>query len=274
VTPVRVRGRRLARLAVGASVLLLAAVLFAGCRREVVPEVAVAAAADLRFTLEDVIAAFSQAHPGLKVVATYGSSGNFYAQLVQGAPFDLFLSADAAHVEKLLEREAADPDDAFRYALGRLAVVSKRFDPARGLELVADPQVRHVAVAHPVHAPYGRAAMAALDRAGLAEAARPKLVTGDNVAQAAQLVEAGAADVGIVALGLSRGFGGRLPFAALPIEVHPPIEQAGVVLKRARDPDAARAFARFLTGLEARALLDRDGFLSPAETTWTGPPSR
>lgn len=229
--------------------------------------VRVAAAADLKWALEAVLPAFEQAHPGIRVVVSYGSSGSFHAQLRQRAPFDLFLSADLAYAQDLADRGLAEPP--FRYARGPLALWVRQDSPLdlqrEGLRALADPRVRRIAIANPKHAPYGRAAEHALRTAGLLEQLRPKLVIGENVAQAAQFVQAGAADAGILALSLATApvlrTQGR--FLELPAQLAPPLEQGGTILAWARDPAAARAFRAFLTGAEGRRILARFGFKPP-----------
>ncbi len=164
--------------------------------------VRVAAASDLNAAMADVIARFSANRP-IDVSVSYGSSGTFYAQLSNGAPFDVFLSADAEYPRQLAARGLAQPGGDFVYAIGRLVVWVARessIDVAHeGLQALAAPSVAHVAIANPEHAPYGRAAVAALRWARLDERVRPKLVFGENVAQALQFAETGAADAAIVA---------------------------------------------------------------------------
>src|SRR5262245_15335488 len=151
--------------------------------------VAVAAASDLKFAMDELVAEFGRAHPDIKVVVTYGSSGNFHAQIANGAPFDAFFSADAQYPRLLAEAGLADKGSVFLYAIGRIVLwVPKTSSIAveRGLSVLADRSVRHVAIANPKHAPYGRAAEAALRAAGVYDAVQSKLVFGENIAQTAQ----------------------------------------------------------------------------------------
>lgn len=231
-------------------------------------EVQVAAASDLRFALDEVLETAAAQHPGLRTSVTYGSSGQFLQQIDNGAPFDLYLSADAAYPRELVAAGLAEQDDLFTYATGRLVVwvpEGSVLDPADGLAVLADPRVRSVAVANPEHAPYGVAAVAAMRAAGVLDAAEPKLVLGENVSQAAEFVRAGQADVGVVALSLVlsdplREVGS---WAEVPPELFPPLEQGGVVLAGAEDPDAARRVRDVLLGEQGRAALDRYGFTLP-----------
>ena len=232
--------------------------------------VAVAAAADLRFVLADLVADLRAARPDLLVEVTYGASGSLVAQITQGAPFDVFLSADEALARGLVASDLADGRTLFRYARGHLALWAPRSLPldvaALGLRALLDPAVRHVAVANPAHAPYGRAALAALKSARVDLAVTPKIVMGENVAQALQMAQSGAAEVALVARSLtvapSPAAGGRV--YSVPAALHLPIDQAAVTLRRARDPAAAAVFTAFLRSPSALARFARYGFDPPA----------
>lgn len=228
----------------------------------------IAAASDLQFALADVLAAFQAEHPEFEVKVSYGSSGNFYAQLSRGAPFDLFLSADVAYVDKLVASGAADASSRFVYGTGRLALYSGPSSPvsaARGLAVLADPAVRRVAIANPRHAPYGRAAEAALRSLGYDAYVRDKLVFGENVAQTAQFIADGGADVGIIALSFasSPALRGKGTWIEVPSSSHPPLDQGGCILRRSEDPDGARLLRGFLLSTPARDILRRYGFARP-----------
>ncbi|HEX4590596.1 MAG TPA: molybdate ABC transporter substrate-binding protein, partial [Gemmataceae bacterium] len=169
--------------------------------------VRVAAAADLKFAFDELSAAFRKEHPQFKVEVVYGSSGNFFAQLSEGAPFDLFLSANMDYPKKLVEQGRGVPGSVFVYAVGHLVVWVPKASPLDleklGIRATAEPAVRKLALANPRHAPYGQAAEAALKRAGIYEQVKDRLVFGENVAQTAQMVDTGAADVGLIALSLA-----------------------------------------------------------------------
>jgi molybdate transport system substrate-binding protein len=248
----------------GASALLAACWLCAGCARAPrTHTLSVAAAADLQFALEEASGSFRQAHPDTQLRVSYGSSGNFYAQIRNGAPFDLFLSADAQY-PRTLAHDGLAAGAVFDYAAGRIVVWvpnSSMLDPARALR---DPSVRHVAIANPAHAPYGRAAEAALRAMGLYDGLQAKLVLSENISQAFQFVQSGAADVGIVALSLASApvARGQGRYWEVPAETYPKMEQCGVILK---DSAAARQFRDWLTGPAGRALLLRYGFSLPGD---------
>lgn len=245
--------------------LLLGLALAAGLRAQ--GTVAVAAAADLQFALADVKAAFVQAHPGVQVATTFGSSGNFYAQIANGAPFDVFLSADESYPQKLVQAGLADATSAFRYSRGRLVLWVPKGSPVPlerlGMKALLDPSAKRIAIANPRHAPYGRAAEAALAKLGLLDAVQPRFIFGENIAQTAQFVQSGAADIGVLALSLAKAPAlapvGR--FVEVPLETYPPLFQGGVVLARAKNNPLAKAFCDFLQGPEGRDILRRYGFI-------------
>lgn len=254
----------LAAMAVAAAV----AVAGAGGRAQPHP-VRIAAASDLRFALGEVVARLRQVRPAFDVQVTYGSSGTFFAQLVNGAPFDLFMSADTDYPKQLALRGLTLPGSEFTYAVGRLAVwvpAASLLDVEKnGLQVLVDPHVMHVSIANPATAPYGRAAEAAMRQAAVYDRVKPKLVLGENVAQALQFVQSGSADVGVVALSLAIAptvkDSGR--FWIVPLEMYPRMEQGGVILRSAARADAARAVRAFLVGDEGRSILKRCGFFLP-----------
>jgi molybdate transport system substrate-binding protein len=231
--------------------------------------VAVAAAADLRFAMDDLIAIYVAAHPGVTVEPTYGSSGTFVTQISEGAPFDVYFSADAAYPRKLETAGLAVSGSTELYGIGQIVVWvpnDSMLDIAtRGLEALTDPSVKTIAIANPEHAPYGRAAEAAMRTAGIYDAVKSRFVLGENVAQAAQFVESGNADIGVIALSLAVApdLKDRGRYAVVPIESYPRLEQGAVVLTSAANPDAALSFLDFVLGPDGRTVLDRYGFLLP-----------
>ncbi len=231
--------------------------------------VRIAAAADLRFALEEIITEFNQAEPDTKVETTYGSSGNLSTQLANGAPFDVFLSADRSYAHRLVEQQLAAADSEFVYGIGQIVVWVPNSSPLDldkiGIGAVAEATVRKVAIANPEHAPYGRAAEAAFRALGVYDAVRDRLVLGENVAQAAQFVESGAADVGVIALSLAMAptMRDKGRYWRVPLDAYPRLEQAGIVLTAAGDPDAARRFRSFVISPRGRELLARYGFIQP-----------
>jgi len=248
------------------SVLLIG---LAGCRTEIGPsvqEVSVAAAADLKFALDEISREFENQHKDVRIQITYGSSGNFYSQLANQAPFDVFLSADVEYPRKLSQQGFTLDDSDFTYAVGRIVV----WVPARSpinveklrMNALQEPNVNHIAIANPQHAPYGRAAEAAMRSLSVYELVKQKLVFGENVAQTLQFVQSGNAAIGIVALSLAVSPTVREQgrYWEVPLDSYPRIEQGGVILKWAKNVDAARVFRAFLTSPEGRSILKKYGF--------------
>jgi molybdate transport system substrate-binding protein len=224
----------------------------------------IAAAADLQPVLPRLAAAFTKA-TGHSVRATYGSSGNFFAQIGNGAPFDLFLSADIAYPAQLEAAGLAEPGTLTAYASGAIVLWARNGSPVdvnTGWSALTGDRVRRIAIANPDHAPYGGAAVTALRNAGIYDRVRAKLVFGENVSQAAQFVQSGNADAGIIPLSLATSAplmaAGR--YMRISPSLYPPIEQAAVILRRSTNKEAARAFLRFLRQPDIVAMLEQAGF--------------
>src|SRR5580658_558662 len=230
-------------------------------------EIRVAAAADLQFAMKDVAAQFEK-QTGTKVDVTYGSSGNFFSQLQNGAPFDLFFSADIDYPRKLQEAGFAEPGTLYEYAIGRIAIwtpADAKVDVVRqGWKTLLDASVQKIAIANPEHAPYGRAAVAALEKAGIYDQVKAKLVYGENISQAAQFVQSGNAQAGIVAMSLAVSPGMKEGKRwEIPVDMHPPIEQAAILLKTSKNKTNASAFLEFVKSEGGRATLGKYGFTIP-----------
>jgi molybdate transport system substrate-binding protein len=230
-------------------------------------EIRVAAAADLKFAMGELAEGFEK-RTGTEVEVTYGSSGNFFSQIQNGAPFDLFFSADMEYPKNLEASGLAEPGTLHPYAVGRIVIW---MPPESSVELsklgwnaLLDASVRKIAIANPEHAPYGGAAVAALQKAGIFEQVKAKLVYGENISQAAQFVQSGNAQAGIVAMSLavSPGMkdGKRWEF---PADMHPAIEQGAIILKSAKNKDAAKAFLEFGKSPAGIAILAKYGFAPP-----------
>ncbi len=249
-----------------AAACLLALVSGCSTTDESTSTVRIAAASDLRFALDEITGIVAQEHPEIELSVTYGSSGQFVQQIRNGAPFDLYLSADRAYVDDLVTEGLADSEDVFEYAVGRLVTWYPSGAPATpDLAGLADPRVRTVAIANPEHAPYGVAAMAALESTGLLDSVQPKLVLGENVSQAAEFARTGNADAAIVALSLVladpvRDVGA---WTEVPLDAFPRLLQAGTVLTSAQDPGAARTVAGIITSDTGRRILADYGFTFP-----------
>lgn len=230
--------------------------------------VRIAAASDLKFALDEIAANFEAANPGVDVQPTYGSSGVFVQQITEGAPFDLYLSADIALAEQLAAYGLAAPEDVFSYAVGRLVVWApddSPVDPTAGLAALATPEATRVAIANPEHAPYGRAAVAALETAGLYSQVQDKLVLGENIAQTAEFVASGNAQVGVIALSLALApeLAGSGRYVEVPLDSFPRLDQGGVVIAESPNVDRARAVQDHMLGDAGLETLERYGFFLP-----------
>lgn len=250
------------------SASLLALLFFLGASNTHAQSLRIAAASDLQFALADLAVQYEK-QSGEKLAITYGSSGNFFAQIQNGAPFDLFFSADIAYPQKLIDAGFADSDSRYTYAFGRIVLWLPPESPLNPAQLqwntLLDARIQKIAIANPDHAPYGRAAVAALQKAGFYEQLKSKLVYGENISQAAQFVQSGGAQAGILAMSLI--FAPAMKSGKtweIPRELHPLLEQAVVLLKSSPNKPAARAFLAFLQAESARATLARYGFTLPA----------
>ena len=206
---------------------------------------------------------------GTTVDVTTGSSGNFFAQIQSGAPFDLFFSADMDFPKKLEASGFAEPGTLFQYALGQIVIWTSANSQVNVAQdkwnTLLDARIRKIAIANPKLAPYGRAAVSALEKAGIYEKIKTKLVYGENISQAAQFVQSGSAQAGIIAysLALSPGMNDGKAWE-IPANMHPPIEQGAIVLKSAKNKTAAVEFFNFVRSADGRAILEKHGFAFPA----------
>jgi len=225
-------------------------------------EVRVAAASDLNFAMKEIIPEFER-DTGYRVRLTQGSSGNFYAQIVNGAPFDVFLSADLTYPRRLEQAGQAVAGSTFVYGVGRIALWVPNRSPLNldkfGMQALIGSSVKKIAIANPEHAPYGRAAIAAMERANVLDQAKNRLVLGENISQAAQFVQSGSADIGVIALSiaLSDPMRNAGRYWLIPPDTYPRMEQAAVLVKPGT---AARAFCEWLRGAKARKVLEKYGF--------------
>ena len=233
--------------------------------------VRVAAASDLQFAMAELARRYEK-ETGTKVELSFGSSGNLFALIQNGAPFDLFFSADRSYPERLIEARMADRKSLYIYALGRLALWAPSEAglklAEKGFSALADPRVQKIAIANPEHAPYGRAAVAALQKAGVYEQAKSKLVFGENISQAAQFVQSGNAQIGMVALSLalSESMKGGERWV-VPAGYYPPLEQAAALINGAGSRTEAHGFLEFVKSEAGRAIFVRYGFTAPSSSS-------
>ena len=248
-------------------IIAVCMLLIPGVNVAVAEVITIAAAADLNFVFRELAAEYEKS-TGDHVRLSLGSSGNFYAQIQNGAPFDLYFSADIAYPRKLEEAGLTVPGSLYQYAVGRIVLWAGKdshLDLAKGLDVLLVPTIKKIAIANPKHAPYGRAAVAAMEYAQVYDRVKDKLVLGENISQAAQFVESGAADVGIIAMSLALAppmqAAGR--YWEIPTDAHPPIEQGAVILKGAKNQERAKAFLSFVQGADGQTMMKRYGFVVP-----------
>ena len=229
------------------------------------PELIVAAAADLSSALQEIAAAYEK-KTTVRVKLSFGASGALTQQIQNGAPFDLFFSADMDYPRQLIAAGQADGASLYQYAVGKLVLWVPADSPLdleyKGAQVLLDPSVKKIAIANPQHAPYGRAALAALKHYGLYDRVADRLVLGENVSQAAQFVESGNAQAGFVALAhaLAPGMQGKGKYWDVPAEAYPPLAQGVVVITRSLHKKEAAEFVRYVKTKEAAAVLTRYGF--------------
>jgi molybdate transport system substrate-binding protein len=253
----------------GRSVLTVLYLLLA-CQFVAAQGLTVAAASDLQSALPTMVSQFEK-ETGQQVRLTFGSSGNFFTQIQNGAPFDVFLSADIDYPRRLDAARLAEPGSLYEYATGRIVLWTRSdsgIDVQRGLSVVADKSVRRIAIANPEHAPYGRAAVAALRHERLYERVQGKFVLGENISQAAQFAQSGSADVGVLALALalSPALKSSGTYVEIPDAWYPPIEQGAVILASSRQKALARQFIDYLKKPESVRILQSYGFAVPPPT--------
>jgi molybdate transport system substrate-binding protein len=246
--------------------LLLTTIL---CSSAHAQDITVAAAADLNYALKDLASRFEK-KTGDKVTLSFGSSGNLYSQIQGGAPYDLFFSADIAYPQKLANAGLVENSSLRTYAIGHLVLWVRNgssFDPQKlKMDLLLQSSVQRIAIANPAHAPYGRAAMAALEHFGLKDKVAGKLVFGENVSQAAQFVQSGNAQAGLIPLSLavSPAMKDSGRYWELPTDSYPELQQGVALLSASKRKPAAKAFLDYLLSAEGAAVLEQYGFRVPA----------
>jgi molybdate transport system substrate-binding protein len=249
-----------------ALILTLFGLLFGNAALHAKEAIRIAAAADLRYALDDILALYRQSHPDANIEVIYGSSGKMTTQIIHGAPYDIFFSADISFPQRLQQQGLTATEPAV-YAIGRIVLWSNTVDASQlSLQDLTSSDIRRIAIAQPAHAPYGLRAQEAMQSAGVWEAVQRKLVFGENIAHAAQMTQSGAAQLGIIALSLAKfpemeKYGYHLIDDAL----HNPLTQGYVLTRRGGDKPGAVAFAEFMASEAAHQIMVHYGFLMPAE---------
>jgi molybdate transport system substrate-binding protein len=227
-------------------------------------EITVAAASDLQFAMQDVAARFEK-ETGKTAKLIYGSSGNFFQQIQNGAPFDMFFSANLDYPKKLEAAGLIEPGSFYAYAKGKIVIwvpKQSKLDLSSGVQALLDPSIKKIAVANPQHAPYGQAAVVAMQKENIYEKVKDKLVLGENISQTASFVVSGSADVGIVALSLalSPNMKDKGRYAEIPPDEYPPIEQACIIVGSSKNKEIARQFLSFVKTPAVADVLRSYGF--------------
>lgn len=248
-------------------IAIIGVLVLSGANLASAEEIIIAAASDLNFAFKELVAEYEKT-TGNQVKLSLGSSGNFYAQIQNGAPFDLYFSADIGYPRKLEEAGLTVPGSLYRYAVGRIVVWTgndSHIDVAKGLDALREPAIKKIAIANPKHAPYGRAAVAAMEYARVYEPVKEKLVMGENISQAAQFIESGACDIGVIALSLAMApaMKAKGTYWEIPAEAHPPLEQGAVILKSSKRQEPAKQFLAFMKGTQGQEIMKRYGFTLP-----------
>jgi molybdate transport system substrate-binding protein len=246
--------------------LLLASLLLlnATARAE---KITIAAASDLKAAMDEIAAEFRTANPQHEVDVVYGSSGKFFAQIQQGAPYDAFFSADIAYPQHLV-KDGLAISPVIPYAIGRLVLWhASPAPPQLTREFLSDRRISHIAIANPLHAPYGKRAEEALRALGLWEQLQPKLVFGENIAQTAQFVLSGNAQVGMLALSLalSPELAKLGSYTLVSDTLHEPLEQGFVITQRAATSALAKQFVVNMSSANVRRVMRKYGFVLPSE---------
>lgn len=227
----------------------------------------IAAAANLVYCINDLNKAFNQQYPKVRVTVTTGASGNFFAQIQQNAPYELFLSADTLYPQQLVDRQLADSKSLKVYTLGQVVLWSNKPDikVSQGLDILKSTEIKRIAIANPDTAPYGMAAKLALQNNGLWDSVQRKLVFAESIAQTMQFVQTQNAEVGIVALSLLKApqLQQQGHYWLIPQEDYPPLKQAMVVTKQGQKNEWAYRYAAFLQSAKAREIFSQYGFLQP-----------
>lgn len=248
--------------------LLLASFLLFSTTVAHAEKITVAAAADLKFAMDEIVASFNKSHPKDHVEVIYGSSGKFFTQIKNNAPYDMYFSADINYPRELAKSGFA-VSEVIPYGLGRIVLWSNSRDAAKmTLENLTDPTNRKIAIANPKHAPYGKRAEEALKALKLWEKVESRLVFGENIAHTAQFVETGNAQVGIIALALALNptLSKQGGYYLIPNDLHQPLEQGYIITKRAADKPLAKLFSGYMTSKETRRIMTKYGFVLPGET--------
>lgn len=231
-------------------------------------KITVAAAADLKYAMDEIVTSFNKSHSGHQIEVIYGSSGKFFTQVQQGAPYDLYFSADINYPHELANKGFA-ASEVIPYAFGRIVLWSNSMEADKmTLANLTNQKIAKIAIANPKHAPYGKRAEEALKSIKLWDVVQPKLVFGENIAHTAQFVQTGNAQAGIIALSLALNpaLSKQGGYYLIPENLHEPLEQGYIITKRAENNALAKIFSRYMTSKETRRIMTKYGFVLPGES--------
>lgn len=251
-----------------AALLLFATTWTAAQQTKSASELTVAAAADLSSALKDIADNFEK-KSGIHVQLSFGASGALTQQIQNGAPFDIFFSADMGYPKQLIAANDADAASLYEYAVGKLVLwvpADSPFDVEhKGMQVLLDPSVKKISIANPQHAPYGRAAVEALKHAGLYDRVSDRIVMGENVSQAAQFAESGNAQAGFVALAHAKApsMQGKGKYWEVPQDDYAPLAQGAIIISRSPHKKEAQQFLDYIKTKETAETLRRYGFSLP-----------
>lgn len=250
-----------------AAILAIASISSYGQAAKPPSQLFVAAAADLSSAMQEISDAYTK-KTGVSVKLSFGSSGSITQQIENGAPFDVFFSADMDYPRQLISHGDADAASLYEYAVGKLVLwvpAGSPLDPAKGMNVLLDPSVNKIAIANPQHAPYGRAAVAALKHAGFYDRVASRLVLGENISQSAQFVESGNAQAGFVALAhaVAPGMQGKGKYWEVPVDDYPALAQGVVIISRSQQKKEAGGFLEYMKTKAVAEILQKYGFTVP-----------
>lgn len=225
-------------------------------------KIRIAAAADLRFAMDEIVVAYKTGNPQAHLEVIYGSSGNAFTQISNGAPYDLFFSADVIYPQKLHEAGLTIHEPVL-YAIGRIVLWSASVDVSKGISVLSDNPKARIAIANPSHAPYGERALETLMHNGIYENIKPQLIYGENISQAAQFCLTGNAQFGILALSLvlAPNMNNRGNYFLIDDATHKPLQQSFVILNRAKDNALVQSFAEFISSARVIKIFEKYGFV-------------
>jgi molybdate transport system substrate-binding protein len=224
--------------------------------------VKIAAAANLRYILEEIKTNYCHVNPGTDIILNFGSSGTFYQQIINGADYNIFMAADRIYPDRL-KSQGVVSGDVKTYAFGKLVLWSNSIDVSKGLDILTDKSVNRIAIANPELAPYGERSVQCLKFYNLFEKIKDKIVYADNIAQAAQFAQTGNAEAGFIALALAMSPEMKGTYFVIDTKSYKPVEQAMVLIKNGQTNPEAVKFMNYIMSAECKPVFEKYGFILP-----------